>query len=148
MTEFERECRLLEQNGLKDSPLRQEYEEKVAALSSLPEQLRSAGYTETQIARRMHEARRELGRVYKEAAPPLFRAYIYAATKAKYGDPLGPTFEQLNETKSDAEIIASASRPIRNLDDRLTIPGFRAWYHAHYPAEAADSQEDTPCSNS
>ena len=74
MTEFELECRLLEQNGLKDSPLRQEYEKKVAALSGLPEQLRRAGDTETQIARSMHTARRELGRVYKEAAPPLFRA--------------------------------------------------------------------------
>ena len=47
----------------------------------------------------MHEKRRELGRLYKEAAPPLFREYIYEATAAKYGDPLGPTYEMLREKK-------------------------------------------------
>ena len=81
-----------------------------------------------EIARQMHERRRELGKRYKEAAPPLFREYIYAATAAKYGDPLGPTFEMLRKKKSCREIIDSAFRPIRDLDDRLTLEGFRSWY--------------------
>jgi hypothetical protein len=55
----------------------------------MPEKLKAEGYTEDQIARAMHEKRRELGQQNKEAAPPLFREYIYAATAAKYGDPLG-----------------------------------------------------------
>lgn len=48
--------------------------------------------------------------------------------QAKYGDPLGPTFDMLRRTKSCREIIESASRPIENLDNRLTFDGFRAWY--------------------
>lgn len=44
------------------------------------------------------------------------------------GDPLGPTFDMLRRMKSCREIIESASRPIENLDNRLTFDGFRAWY--------------------
>ena len=82
-------------------------------------------------ARAMHEKRRELGRQYKEAAPPLFREYIYAATAAKYGDPLGPTYEALREKKTCKQIIESASRPIKDLDNRLTLEGFQQWYITH-----------------
>lgn len=126
--EFEREWELLLQDGLKDSRLRLEYEEKVAELRDLPAELARHGKNEEEIARIMHEKRRELGREYKLAAPPLFRDYIYAATAAKYGDSLGPTFEMLCQRKSYQQIIESASRPIENLDDRLTVEGFRKWY--------------------
>ena len=81
-----------------------------------------------QIARTLHEERRELGRLYKQAAPPLFREYIYYATAGKYGDPLGPGYETLRERKSPEEIIESASRPIADLGDRLSLEGFRRWY--------------------
>lgn len=130
MDEFEAEWRRLQEDGLKDSPLRREYERKVAALAALPQQLAAEGKTEEQIARTMHETRRTLEKEYKLAAPLLFRAYIYAATAARYGDPLGPTFDMLCETKSHRQIIDSASRPIGDLDDRLTKDGFRAWYLA------------------
>ena len=128
MTEFERELSILHELGLKDNPLRREYETKVHTLKDLPAVLRSEGHTEEQIARIMHARRRELGKEYKEAAPPLFREYIYAATAARYGDPLGPTFEMLRERKTCDQIIDSASRPIDDLDDRLTVEGFRKWY--------------------
>ena len=128
--EFTREWQCLQRDGLKDSALRREYEQRVRDLGRLPEQLAAAGQTEAQIARAMHAARRELGRQYKLAAPPLLREYIYAATAAKYGDPLGPTYAMLRTRKSDREIIASAARPIDDLDDRLTLAGFRAWYQA------------------
>ena len=49
--------------------------------------------------------------------------YIYAATAAKYGDPLGPTYDMLRRTKNCREIIESASRPNENLDKRLTFDG-------------------------
>ena len=130
MDEFEHELALLHTLGLKDSPLRREYEEKVAQLREEPARLRAEGLDEGSIARELHRRRRELGRIYKEAAPPLFREYIYAATAARYGDPLGPDFEQLRRTKSCAQIIESAARPIKNLDDRLTVDGFRQWYKA------------------
>ena len=97
--EFEQECRLLYEMELKDSTLRLEYEEKVRDLSILREQMETEGKTKEQIALTMHERRRELGRLYKEAAPPLFREYIYYATAGKYGDPLGPTFEMLRRKK-------------------------------------------------
>lgn len=128
MNEFEAECALLQETGLKENPLRREYEAKVTALGALPAKLLAEGKTKEETARTMHRMRRELGRLYKEAAPPLFRKYIYAATAAKYGDPLGPTFEMLQKKKSCEEIIASASRPIADLNDRLTVDGFRRWY--------------------
>ena len=131
MTEFEKEIALIEKMGLKTSPLRLEYEKKVHELRSIPEKLGAEGFSEDQIARVMHEKRRELGQQYKEAAPPLFREYIYKATEAKYGDPLGPTYEMLRKKKTCKQIIESASRPIKDLDNRLTLEGFQQWYITH-----------------
>ena len=131
MTEFEKEIALIEKMGLKTSPLRLEYENKVHDLRSVPEKLKVEGFSEEQIARAMHDKRRELGRQYKEAAPPLFREYIYEATAAKYGDPLGPTYEMLREKKTCRQIIESASRPIEDLDNRLTLDGFQQWYKTY-----------------
>ena len=131
MTEYEMEIALIEKMGLKTSPLRLEYEKKVHELRSMPEKLKAEGYTEDQIARAMHEKRRELGRQYKEAAPPLFREYIYEATAKKYGDPLGSTYEILQEKKTCKQIIESASRPIEDLDKQLTLDGFQQWYMTH-----------------
>ena len=128
MTEFENELEQIKKLGIKDSPLRAEYEEAVRSLRDVPGKMRAEGFSEEQIAREMHMKRRELGRRFKEAAPPLFREYIYAATAAKYGDPLGPTYEILRQEKTCGEIIESASRPIKDLDDRLTLEGFRRWY--------------------
>ena len=130
MDEFETEMAQLVESGIKSNPLRLTYEAEVRALSSMPDQLRADGYSEEQIARLMHNRRRELGRQFKEAAPLLFREYIYAATAAKYGDPLGPTFEMLREKKTYAQIIESASRPIDDLDNRLTLDGFIKWYRS------------------
>jgi len=113
--------------GLKTSPLRLEYENKVHELRSIPEKLGAEGFSEDQIARVMHEKRRELGRQYKEAAPPLFREYIYEATEAKYSDPLGPTYEMLREKKTCKQIIESASRPIKDLDNRLTLEAVKSF---------------------
>ena len=131
MNEFEKEVEQIKKMGIKSSPLRMAYEEKVRALVSVPEKLRSEGWSDEQIAREMHRLRRELGRQYKEAAPPLFQEYIYAATAAKYGDPLGPAYEMLWEKKTCEQIIESAARPIRELDDRLTLEGFQKWYEQH-----------------
>ena len=127
-TEIEKELELLQKYGLKTNPLRVEYEQKVHELSAFRDILFAKGESKENIARKLHECRRELGRVYKEAAPPLFREYIFYATEKKYGDPLGPDFESLRKRKSEDDIIESATRPIENLDDRLTIEGFTEWF--------------------
>ncbi|MBQ3077698.1 MAG: hypothetical protein IJC43_07560 [Clostridia bacterium] len=127
---LQRELDLIAAQGLSTNPLRMEYESKVRALTGLADRLQQLGLAEEEIARRLHAERRELGRVFKEAAPPLFRRYIYAATAAKYGDPLGPDFDTLRRSKSCAEIIASASRPIEDLSNRLTVEGFLRWAEA------------------
>ncbi|MBQ4650994.1 MAG: hypothetical protein IJB73_09880 [Firmicutes bacterium] len=126
--EFERELKILQEEGLKNNPLRQEYERKVRELSSYRDALLGAGKPASEAARLLHEKRRELGRIYKDAAPPLFREYILYATEMKYGDPLGPDYESLCKRKTAEEIIESATRPIENLDNRLTFEGFIEWY--------------------
>ncbi|MCQ2554785.1 MAG: hypothetical protein MJ171_03935 [Clostridia bacterium] len=125
MTELES----IKKYGIKDNPLRIRYEEAVRALKELPDSLREEGYSEEEIAKLMHEKRRMLGKEFKEKAPQLFREYIYKATADKYGDPLGPTFDILKERKTFEGIIESASRPIDDLDSRLTLEGFLKWYN-------------------
>ena len=122
-SEFQRELALLQQDGLKTNPMRLAYEEKVRGLRALKEE---------ELAHRLHTQRRELGRAYKEMEPPLFRAYIYYATEQKYGDPLGLDYEQLRKVKTPEEIIASATRPIADLDQRLTLDGFIRWFEQVY----------------
>lgn len=126
--EFEHELQMLLTDGLKDNPLRKEYEMKVAGLAEVARELLAQGLSEEEVARLLHHKRRELGVQYKHAAPPLLQEYIYYATAKKYGDPLGPSFEDLCRKKSYAEIIASSSRPIADLDKRLTVEGFKEWF--------------------
>lgn len=107
MNEFEKELAVIIEQGIKNNPLRLVYEDKVRELRRLAVQLREKEYSDEQIARIMHNKRRELGRQFKEAAPPLFREYIYAATAEKYGNSLGPTYEMLREKKTFELIIIS-----------------------------------------
>ncbi len=84
--EFEREWRILQQFGLKESCLRQKYVQKRSGLRR-----RCSGKT------------------------------LMRRRRKKYGDPPGPTYEALRKTKSDRQIIESASRPIEYPDDGLTL---------------------------
>ena len=130
--EFERELVMLNNEGLKHNPLRLEYEAKVRELSDLRDKMMRSGMPEEDMAKALHMERRRLGEIYKDAAPPLFRQYILYATEKKYGDPLGPDYEALKRSKSDEQIIASATRPIKDLDSRLTVDGFKEWYKKIY----------------
>ncbi len=94
----------------------------------LAKKLLAQGVSEECAARTLHHKCRKLGVQYKHAAPPLLQEYIYYAMAKKYGDPLGLSFEDLCKKKSYAEIIASSSRPIADLDKRLTVEGFREWF--------------------
>lgn len=129
MDEFEKECALLQKDGIKNSRLRKQYEDEVHKLQQLAQKLVAQHGNTDEVARQLHDMRRAIGFKYKKAAPPLFCEYIYAATAAKYGDPLGPTYEQLRRTKTPEQIIASASTPIKDLDARLTLDGFVQWFN-------------------
>ena len=85
-----------------------------------------------EAAQILHGRRRELGKIYKDAAPPLFREYIFYATEKKYGDPLGPDYETLRKRKTPEQIIESSARPIEDLDNRLTVEGFAQWFYDVY----------------
>lgn len=87
-SEFEKELDLLLHDGLKANPLRIEYAEKVRELAVLRDRLLADGHSVEETAKILHERRRTIGHVYKEAA----------------------------------------SRPIRDLNDRLTVDGFKEWY--------------------
>ncbi len=126
--EFYRELEMLRGTGFKDHRFRKQYEEEVHGLKALASRLRDEGLQEEEIARELHSRRRAIGKQYKDAAPPLLREYILWATGKKYGDPLGPSYENLRSRKTDAEIIESSSRPIPDLDDRLTVEGFVQWF--------------------
>ena len=130
--EYRAERQRLLEEGLKDHQMRRAYEDRVRRLTDLRNQLYADGLSEEEIARYLHEQRRQLGREYKEAAPELVRRYIYYATAQRYGDPLGPDYDQLRQRKSPAQIIESSARPIDDLDNRLTIDGFDRWYHEVY----------------
>ena len=81
MDEFERELAYLQQINFKTSSIRAEYERKVHALKTLGESKLASGCPVEEVSRELHSKRRELGKIYKEAAPPLFRQYIYWATE-------------------------------------------------------------------
>ena len=131
-SELTKEIKELQENGLKTNPLRLEYEEKVHELSRLKDELFQSGLRVEEIARILHGKRRELGKIYKDAAPPLFREYILYATEQRYGDPLGPDFEALRKNKTAEQIIESSTRPIEDLNNRLTVDGFVRWYKEFY----------------
>ena len=133
-SELTKEIKELQENGLKTNPLRLEYEEKVHELSKLKYELFQSGLRVEEIARILHGKRRELGKIYKDAAPPLFREYILYATEQRYGDPLGPDFDALRKKKTAEQIIESSTRPIEDLNNRLTVDGFVRWYKEFYNA--------------
>jgi len=92
--------------------LRQAYIQEVRTLKDTAAQLRAAGRTPEEIARTLHQMRRDLGIKYKHLTPPELLATIYQRNLTKYGDQLDPTIDYLRrQGKSWKEIIESASRP-------------------------------------
>ncbi|MCR2805202.1 hypothetical protein [Paenibacillus soyae] len=114
------------ESGIKNHPLRQAYEIEVAGLAQNADNLLKQGKSETEVAKILHQARREIGVKYKDVTPEALRNYIYSINMNRYGDPLGPTYEFLKlQGKSDADIIRSASRP--NPDVNSLLAGFELW---------------------
>jgi cell fate (sporulation/competence/biofilm development) regulator YmcA (YheA/YmcA/DUF963 family) len=109
-------------DSIKSHPLRQEYENAVKDLSNYEKTLRSQGLKEREIAKAMHQARRDLGVKYKDLTPDQLRDYIYEVNKNRYdGDPLGGSFEFFEEKYSGnySKIIDGAKRSNSNVDNLL-----------------------------
>ncbi len=100
----------------KNSSLRSEYESKVAGLGEQESALREQGVDDHDVAKAMHQARRDLGVQYKDATPEPLRDYIYEVNQERYADPLGPKFEDLvDKYNGDYDkIISAAKRPTPN----------------------------------
>jgi hypothetical protein len=73
--------------------------------------MRAAGATPEQVARQVHQLRREIGVQYKDLTPPVKLAEIYERNMRVYGDKLGPSIDWLRaKGKSWEQITESASR--------------------------------------
>lgn len=129
----EKSAKITEKIGLdiKNHPLRQAYEAEVAGLKEESKIMAKAGATQEEIARKMWERRREIGVKYKNVTPEPLRDYIYEVNKARYNDPLGPSFESLVKsakkkmTEPYQTIIESSSRP--NGDVNGLLAKFEDW---------------------
>jgi hypothetical protein len=92
-------------------PLRQDYNKEVEAFKNVARDMRAEGATSEQIARKLHQMRRELDIKYKNLTPIDKLKEIHAGNLLKYGDKLGPSIDWLrSQGKSWEQIIESASR--------------------------------------
>ena len=125
-TEIKNIVNNLKGDGFKNNPLRHSYENEVTGLKTYGEKLLARGMAEKKVAQTLNQARRDLGIKYKDATPQPLRDYIYEINLSRYGDKLGPTYEDLIKNgKSNMDIINSSSRPNSNIDKLLS--GFEEW---------------------
>jgi hypothetical protein len=93
-------------------PLRQQYIEEVLALEELGLSARAAGADAEAVARMLVAERNALKVKYRELSPADFVKQAEARNVEKYGNPLGPTADQLRaQGKTWEQIIDSAARP-------------------------------------
>ncbi|WP_207671278.1 hypothetical protein [Paenibacillus cymbidii] len=97
-------------NYMADVAVRRAYVGEVRGLSNLETSMRNSGSNVEDIARAMHQARRDLGEKYKDMTSPAQLEEIYARNLEKYGDKLGPSVEYLRNIRGKTweEIIESA----------------------------------------
>ena len=112
-------------SSIKNHPLRQAYEEEVLNLKNIADDLRTQNKNATEIAQVLHQTRREIGIKYKDMTPSPLIDFIHYRNINEYGDPLGPTYNDMIRTRTPEQIINSASRPNTNIDK--LIPDFREW---------------------
>jgi hypothetical protein len=95
--------------------LRPRYEADVRRLAIERTRLVTAGWDAERIARRLHAMRRRLGLRYKLRTPVFGAKGLISITRRnlrKYGDPLGPSVEQLRARgRTWEQISESACRP-------------------------------------
>ncbi|MFC7348970.1 hypothetical protein ACFQO9_19810 [Chryseobacterium zhengzhouense] len=104
-------------------PLREQYMEAVNKLKDEKSRLISEGKTKEEIARSLHQQRRDLGEKFKDATPDDLREWIYKFNEIKYEDKLGPKFNDLlikskakgmTEEQAFDRIIESSATPLGN----------------------------------
>ncbi|MFZ6747629.1 hypothetical protein [Undibacterium sp. Ren11W] len=119
---------------IKNHPLRQSYENEVAGLEKKSQNMTETGKPKNEIANELWKDRRELGMKYKDLTPQPLRDYIYEVNSGRYGDPLGPKFEDLvskqlesGKTLDEAydKIIKSSSTS--NSDINTLLAKFEEW---------------------
>ncbi|RYX97003.1 MAG: hemagglutinin [Comamonadaceae bacterium] len=92
--------------------VRTQYECAVHALGQQAAQKLSSGESDEQVAYWMVAQRNLLRRKFRGQTPPEILKVLEAKSLERYGDPLGPSIEQLRrDGKSWARIISSAGRP-------------------------------------
>jgi hypothetical protein len=92
--------------------LRSRYEAAVLALRAQVAAKRGDAASSETIARAVHAERRWLTAAFKELTSEPWRSRIHTRTLAAYGDPVGPTIENLRARgRSWDDIIDSATRP-------------------------------------
>lgn len=92
--------------------IRQAYIAEVMALRAVADEMKGDGKSPEEIARNLHQRRRDLGVKYKAMTPPDLLEKIYARNLDKYGDKLGPTIDFLRKQGHTwEEIIRSAATP-------------------------------------
>lgn len=92
--------------------LRQKYENDVRNLSQRAEQMKAEGISTEQIANALHTKRNELKIKYRKLTPTDKVKIFEQRNIQKYGNPIGPSIENLrSQGKTWEEIIDSATRP-------------------------------------
>lgn len=112
-TPKKKKCTTKDCKAKDDKPeLRRQYEDEVKKLRGTADRMKAEGKSSEEIARTLHQARRELGIKYKDLTPPDKLAEIYQRNLEKYGDRLGPSIDTLlKRGKTWDDIIESAARP-------------------------------------
>jgi hypothetical protein len=75
--------------------MRLEYEIGVKRIGDRASHMRKAGKSEEEIAKWSHQERRNLGERFKNQTDPELRDVIYKRNTKFYGDPLGPSYDDL-----------------------------------------------------
>jgi hypothetical protein len=112
-------------DGKATANLRLEYEQAARDLLSKADRMLSAGMTEEQVANWAVGQRNGLKIEYRELTPPEMLKAIEARNIREYGNPLGPSIQQLRaEGKTWQQIIEGAARA-GGKDIDFSPPGFR-----------------------
>jgi hypothetical protein len=92
--------------------VRQQYESEVLALTDLASSLRNMGKSSEEVARLVYAERNLLKVKYRDLTPPDLLRKFEQDQIQRWGNPFGPTIEQLRaKGMTWEEIIESAARP-------------------------------------
>jgi hypothetical protein len=97
--------------GTQADLLREMYNSGNEEILKTARQMMSEGKTESEAARWVVEARNELKLAVRNKGPVLFKKFTEYRNVAKYGNPVGPSYETLVAAgKSDAQIMAGVTK--------------------------------------